>query len=329
MPGLYRCLPAIFLINFGAMAAHSAERSQSTCTSGSLVRRVIVEVGDLSTALPCEVVYWKDTEAPGVRRVLWNARSDASYCDAKAAGLVDKLAGAGWNCSNDGQPAAAAVAPAQAAPATPSAAPSNAAPSDAATASTSNDPSIDAATVARVQPTLPAAEAPSDGGNALAATPSAPAPSPAAEPQANTDLQTAAVAPSEPAALGDVDQLQTVIQANLSSLNQSVDGDFEAQIGDFGDLNNDGIDDAVVFFNYESSAADFTQFVAAYLFNGENYHLAATKPVGGTDLAVRQVLVEEIVNGLIQLRLVLNDASQTEDRRAAMILKDGQLVETE
>ncbi|MGI9501652.1 MAG: hypothetical protein ACR2RE_01180, partial [Geminicoccaceae bacterium] len=187
------------------------------------MRRVIVEVGDLSTALPCEVVYWKDTEAPGVRRVLWNARTDASYCDAKAAGLVDKLAGAGWNCSNDGQAAAAAAAPAPAAPATPSAAASNATPSEAGTASTSNEQGFDAATVARVQPTLPAAEAPSAGGNALAATPSAPAP--AAEAQANTDLQTAAVAPDTPAAsFGDVDQLQTVIQANLSSLNQSVDG---------------------------------------------------------------------------------------------------------
>lgn len=333
MPGLYRCLPAIFLITFGAVTAHSAERSQSTCTSGSLVRRVVVEVGDLSTALPCEVVYWKDTEAPGARRVLWNARSDASYCDAKAAGLVDKLNGAGWNCSSDGQ--AAAAAPSVAAPAPTAAAPSNntaapnSAPSETAAASTGDVQGVDAATVARVEPTLPAAEPQQAPGAGVAATPSAPAPVPAAEPEANTDLQTAAVEPNAAASLGDVDQLQTVIQANLSSLNQSVDGDFEAQIGDFGDLNNDGIDDAVVFFNYESSAADFTQFVAAYLFNGENYHLAATKPVGGTDLAVRQVLVEEIVNGLIQLRLVLNDASQTEDRRAAMILKDGQLVETE
>ena len=334
MPGLYRCLPAIFLMTFGAVTAHSADKSQSTCTSGDLVRRVVVEVGDLSTALPCEVVYWKDSEAPGVRRVLWNARTDASYCDAKAAGLVDKLASAGWNCSGDGQ--AAAAAPAPAAPSTVTAsttASSNVATDQTAAAATSNVQAVDAATVARVQPTAPAPEpqqpAPSAGNAALAATPSAPATSTTPAPAVNNDLQTAAVVPNAPASTGDVNQLQTVIQANLSSLNQSVDGDFEAQIGDFGDLNNDGIDDAVVFFNYESSAADFTQFVAAYLFNGQNYHLAATKPVGGTDLAVRQVLVEEIVNGLIQLRLVLNDASQTEDRRAAMILKDGQLVETE
>ena len=147
--------------------------------------------------------------------------------------------------------------------------------------------------------------------------------------QANSDLQTAATTPEPATTPASTEQLQSVVETNLASLNQSVDGDFEANIGQFGDLNNDGIDDAVVLFDYQSSTADFTQFVAAYLFNGENYHLAATKPVGGTDLAVRKVEVEGIANGSIQLRLVLNDSSQTEDRRAAMILKDGQLVETE
>jgi len=136
MPGLYRCLPAIFLITFGAVTVQSAERSQSICTSGNLVRRVIVEVGDLSTNLPCEVVYWKDTEAPGVRRVLWNARTDTSYCDAKAVGLIDKLANAGWSCGGNDQSAAAVVPPSNAV-ATP------AAPADPANTAV---PSVDAAT---------------------------------------------------------------------------------------------------------------------------------------------------------------------------------------
>ncbi len=103
MPGQYRCLSAFLLVTFSAVAAQAAEKSQYTCTSGDLVRRVIVEVGDLSTSLPCEVVYWKDKEAPGVRRVLWNAGSDAAFCDGKAAGLVDKLASAGWLCDKNGE----------------------------------------------------------------------------------------------------------------------------------------------------------------------------------------------------------------------------------
>ncbi len=331
MPGLYRCLPATLLMTLSAASVEAAEKSESICTSGDVIRRVVVEVGDLNSSLPCEVVYWKDNEAPGVRRVLWNARSDAEFCDAKASGLVDKLATAGWNCDNNtGATDAAAV---------PSATP----PAQSAAATATGTGLSPSETVPSSPPTTapaaiePAAAAPSSlepsatAGltEGIQATPS----TSAASVDSTQELQTAAVAPTAPAspapsaANANLDQLQVVIDANLASLNQTVDGDFQAKIGDFGDLDSDGVQDAVVFFNYESSTADFTQFVAAYLYDGENYRLAATKPVGGTDLAVRQVDVEEIVDGSIQLRLVLNDAAQSENRRAAMILKDGQLVE--
>lgn len=334
MPGQYRCLPAVFFMTLGVASADAAEKSESICTSGDVVRRVVVEVGDPNTGLPCEVVYWKDNEAPGVRRVLWNARSDASFCDGKAAGLVDKLATAGWNCGNNAAPIDAAAAPA-------------AAPTAPAAAASTNATSIAPAQTAAVSPAAtavpttvePAAAAPNpiEPSATAGLTESVGTAAPATSaPSANNaqELQTAAIAPATPtspaapsASSANLDQLQTVINANLASLNQTVDGDFQAKIGDFGDLDSDGIEDAVVFFNYESSTADFTQFVAAYLYDGESYRLAATKPVGGTDLAVRQVDVEEIVDGSIQLRLVLNDAAQSENRRAAMILKDGQLVE--
>jgi hypothetical protein len=318
------------MLTLGAASAQAAEKSESICTSGDVVRRVVVEVGDLNSGLPCEVVYWKDNEAPGERRVLWNARSDAAFCDGKAAGLVDKLSTAGWNCGNN-----AAAADAAATPPTPSTA--AAATGTGLSTSESLPSAAQAQAPAAIEPAAaaPSSLAPSatagltDGIEAAPSDPSA---------DSTQELQTAAVAPtapvspaapavSAPPADANLDQLQTVIDANLASLNQTVDGDFQAKIGDFGDLDRDGIQDAVVFFNYESSTADFTQFVAAYLFDGENYRLAATKPVGGTDLAVRQVDVEEIVDGSIQLRLVLNDAAQSENRRAAMILKDGQLVE--
>ncbi|MEM7041552.1 MAG: hypothetical protein AAF543_01950 [Pseudomonadota bacterium] len=341
MSGQYRWLPAFLLVAFGAATTHAAEKSQFTCTSGDLVRRVIIEVGDLATGLPCEVVYWKDKEAPGVRRVLWNARSDAAFCDGKASGLVDKLATAGWSCDASGEPVqanagAAASQPAATAPASTTTVPAvdaatTAAPQQPAaqpSASQSQTAGLDSATAPGVTQQLAPAASLSNAPSATGSTGTANTGTAGAA--GSEDLRTAALTPApSTSSAASVDQLQTVIEANLASLNQSVDGDFQAQIGDFGDLNNDGIDDAVVFFNYESSTADFTQFVAAYLFNGENYHLAATKPVGGTDLAVRQVEVEQIINGSIQLRLLLNDASQTEDRRAAMIFKDGQLVETE
>lgn len=315
MPGRYKFLPAVMLSAFIASPALAAERSAAVCTNGDLVRRVIIEVGDLNSGLPCEVVYWKDKEAPGVRRVLWTARTDAAFCDGKAAGLVDTLANAGWRCDGTGDAvdAKAPLAPPAAATST-------------ATAAVTNVPTVDAA----AEPSAPAAQTQQYETAAASTAPELPATQTAPAPALET--QTAAIAPETAAgapAGASMDQLQSVIQTNLSSLNQSVDGSFQAQIGEFGDLDSDGIDDAVVFFNYESSSADFTQFVAAYIFNGESYHLAATKPVGGNDLSVRQVEVEDIVEGSIQLRLLLNDAADNEVRRAAMVLKDGQLVETQ
>jgi hypothetical protein len=334
MHGQNRYLVSVLAVALTASAAQAAEKSQVSCTSGDLVRRVVVEVGDLSTSLPCEVIYWKDKEAPGERRVLWNARSDAAFCDQKAAGLVNKLSTAGWQCDGAGQLNNANLAPAATAPVTTSpatvepAAPAPAANTEAAVPAPSPSDSWNTQTAGR---TLEPAAAPALQNQVLAPGAS----NGRAATGSTQNFQTAAVAPAAPSpaatssAAAPVDQLETVIQANLASLNQSVDGDFKAKIGDFGDLNADGIDDAVVFFNYESSTADFTQFVAAYLYNGESYHLAATKPVGGTDLAVREVVVEDIVQGSIQLKLQLNDSSQAGDRRAAMVLKDGQLVETE
>jgi hypothetical protein len=316
MPRHHLSLPTILAIGLTTATANAAEKSQYTCRSGDLVRRVVIEVGELNTGLPCEVVYWKDSEAPGVRRVLWNARTDAEFCDAKAAGLVEKLDSSGWQCGDavTSQPAASVQPQPPAQPSTPVPQPATAASTpDPATAGNDLQPSELGVT----NPIPP----PSSADTAV--TPTTPVladdPSP----------QTAALTPAPQPTSQVTEQLQTVIAQNLESLNQSVDGDFQAEVGQFGDLNADGLDDAVVFFNYQSSTADFTQFVAAYLFNGDSYHLAATKPVGGTERAVEKVEIEDIVNGSILLRLQLNDASQTENRSAAMTLKDGQLVEIE
>ena len=326
MPRHLNFLPAILALGIVTATANAAEKTEYTCRSGETVRRVIVEVGDFSTGLPCEVVYWKDSEAPGVRRVLWNARSDAQFCDVKAAGLVKKLDDSGWDCDAGidkaglNQPSAGPQLSSQPAP---------------GVTSTATVPSVDAATVARdpqpansqIANAVPASPAATTA--AISPTPTSPplgSSVPAATGSTATQ-QTAAL--TSPATTQASEQLQSVISQNLESLNKSVDGDFQAEVGDFGDLNADGLDDAVVFFNYQSSTSDFTQFVAAYLFNGDSYHLAATKPVGGTERSVQKVEIQGIVDGSILLKLHLNDASQTENRTAAMSLKDGQLIEAE
>ena len=65
--------------------------------------------------VPCEVHYFKDTEAPGQSEVLWSAQSQAGYCEQKATEFVARLEGWGWDCnaSDAAAPAAEPEEPAE------------------------------------------------------------------------------------------------------------------------------------------------------------------------------------------------------------------------
>jgi len=78
------------------------------CSYGGLERRIeIVSEGGLE--VPCEVHYFKDTEAPGEQQVLWTAQNEAGYCEARARELIARLEGMGWSCgAGGGEPAAPA-----------------------------------------------------------------------------------------------------------------------------------------------------------------------------------------------------------------------------
>jgi hypothetical protein len=83
------------------------------CTHGELVRRVEIYT-EPGVTVPCEVHYYKDTEAPGEPQVLWSAQAQEGYCVQKADEFVAKLKGWGWNCG--AAPAPDAVAEPDAAP---------------------------------------------------------------------------------------------------------------------------------------------------------------------------------------------------------------------
>lgn len=76
-----------------------AQAEEYRCQRGEMVRRVEVQFADTPDRLPCEVVYWKDTEQPGARQVPWNARNELAFCSEKARELVQKLESAGWRCA--------------------------------------------------------------------------------------------------------------------------------------------------------------------------------------------------------------------------------------
>lgn len=76
------------------------------CTYGDMVRRVEI-FHETGVSVPCEVHYYKDTEMPGERQVLWRAMNETGYCEARAEEFIAQLGDAGWSCSatDGGEPA--------------------------------------------------------------------------------------------------------------------------------------------------------------------------------------------------------------------------------
>lgn len=67
------------------------------CSYGELQRRIEI-LTEPGVTVPCEVHYYKDTEAPGEKQVLWSAGSQAGYCESKTLEFVSKLESMGWDC---------------------------------------------------------------------------------------------------------------------------------------------------------------------------------------------------------------------------------------
>lgn len=84
------------------------------CSLGDLQRRVEI-LHETGVTVPCEVHYYKDTEAPGEVQVLWRALHEAGYCERMTESFVARLGDLGWSCA----PASEAAATEPAAPAAP------------------------------------------------------------------------------------------------------------------------------------------------------------------------------------------------------------------
>jgi hypothetical protein len=87
-------LLAAFSVPATALAADNYR-----CTNGDLVRRVEI-LYEPGRAVPCEVQYYKDTEAPGAPQVLWSAQNLSGYCESKTAAFIEQLESQGWTCGS-------------------------------------------------------------------------------------------------------------------------------------------------------------------------------------------------------------------------------------
>ena len=80
------------------------------CALENMQRRVVIFY-ETGVTVPCEVHYFKDTEAPGEPQVLWRALNEAGYCERMADNFIGKLRDLGWSCGQgSGAEAATAVA---------------------------------------------------------------------------------------------------------------------------------------------------------------------------------------------------------------------------
>ncbi len=99
------------------------------------------------------------------------------------------------------------------------------------------------------------------------------------------------------------DEFLALIDADLGSLEARLDGSLDAMIAGYGDLNDDGIDDVLVLFTYQSPKPALRQFLAAYMHDGETFRLSATRPIGSYVSDTIDAKVETIDRGVVHLTL--------------------------
>ncbi len=96
-PWFVRTLVACFAI-LVPLSVSAQNASEYRCVQADLQRRIAISY-ESGVAVPCEVHYFKDTEAPGEREVLWRALNESGYCESQTQAFIEKLEGWGWACN--------------------------------------------------------------------------------------------------------------------------------------------------------------------------------------------------------------------------------------
>lgn len=158
---------------------------------------------------------------------------------------------------------------------------------------------------------------------------------PAAAPSGAEDLAAARASRSAAPRATARDLLEEVLTRDLRRLNQlspSNTGRFTSERAWFGDLDRDGLNDAVILLTYRTKTSRPVQFLMTYLFDGETF-----RPAARTSLTARNAEVDPdgiaIADGaiLVELRRFEpgdQDCCPSGRRQARFVIDDGELVET-
>ena len=145
-----RAMLTRILVFTSAAIPFAAGATDYQCSNGNMERRIEI-MSEPGVTVPCEVHYFKDTEAPGQHRVLWSAQAEAGYCEARADELAERLRSHGWQCAAKGK--AAAARPAQ--PATPAEPSGTGGPAQRAQPATPAEPARQTETGTQAKPDKP------------------------------------------------------------------------------------------------------------------------------------------------------------------------------
>lgn len=126
---------------------------------------------------------------------------------------------------------------------------------------------------------------------------------PSAGNQPAVEVETPAGLLDNPDIVAPPPMLTALINEDLAKLDATLDGNVQAKIVAFDDLNADDIEDALVLLTYASPQPAYRQFLAAYLFDGEAYQLMATKPIAGSSSDTMNATIDDIDQGIIQVTL--------------------------
>lgn len=86
-------VPLILLTLAMSNPASTAETYHFQCSKDAEVRTLSVHY-DSDAETPCAVHYTKR----GSEQLLWSAKTQIGYCEAKAASFIEQLVTKGWHC---------------------------------------------------------------------------------------------------------------------------------------------------------------------------------------------------------------------------------------
>ena len=158
---------------------------------------------------------------------------------------------------------------------------------------------------------------------------------PRPEPEPPEQAAPSAERAKEEVAQPDRAVLQAALERDVERLDQltgPAPGAFELKMARLGDLNGDGIGDAVALLSHRPDGAPPSHHLLAYLFDGQTFQPVARLALTETHAEFTEAELQNIVDGVVALVLHVPQPGDPEccpsgRQRVGFVLRDNQLVD--